>query len=102
MDAKSRTKDEALIRAHLRGIEGAYPEALKHTDAGREILAADADRRAAIAARALELWTEEAGADSFGRVASELFRSNSNDWTAARLVRAIEAAAVIRRDHKIF
>jgi hypothetical protein len=101
MNATSRAKDEALIHAHLQAIRGPYPEALKHTDAGREILAADANRRAAIAARALELWPESGG-DSFARVASELLRSNSSDWTSARLVRAVEAAALIRRDQKVF
>src|SRR5580765_8193632 len=120
MDANSRAKDEKLIRAHLRVFRDAVPDRLKElmrakpeavlhayagylkdTAAGREILAADAERRAAIAARALELWPESGG-DSFARVASELLRSNSSDWTQPRLVRAVEAAAVIRRDHKVF
>jgi Domain of unknown function (DUF4132) len=93
-DTKRLAKDEALISAHLRAIRGAYPEALKHTNAGREILAGDADRRASIVARALEIWPK-----SFeSRVASELLRANTKDWTTARLVRAVEAAAVIRRD----
>jgi Domain of unknown function (DUF4132) len=120
MDAKSRAKDEKLMRAHLQVFRDAVPDSLKDvmranpeavlhgyagslkdTAAGREILAADADHRAAIAALAMELWPESGG-DSYGRVASELFRSNSSDWTSARLVRAVEAAAVLRRDHKAF
>src|SRR6185503_3797490 len=120
MEAKGHEKDEALMRAHLRAIRDAVPERLKEvmranpeavlhayavplkdTAAGREILAADADRRASIAARALELWGEPGGV-SFDRVASELLRSSSNDWTSARLVRAVKAAALIRRDQKVF
>lgn len=94
-------EDEALIKKHLQEIKGAHSEALKHTEAGRAILAADADRRASIAARALELWPGS-NWDSVGRVASELLRSNSKDWTVARLVRAVEAAAVINREHEDF
>src|ERR1051325_10938819 len=114
----SASEDEALIKQHLQEIKGAYPEGLKHTETGRTILAADADRRASIAARALELWTgsgwapclpfssdrirARSGWDSFGRVASELLRANSKDWTVTRLVRAVEAAAVINREHGDF
>jgi len=94
-------KDEALIKAHLQEIKGAYPEGLKYTKPGREILDADADRRASIAARALELWPGS-GFDSMGRVASELLRANNKDWTVAHLVRAVEAAAVLNREHADF
>lgn len=93
--------DEALIHAHLREIKGAYPVRLKPSKAGSQILAADADRRAGIAARALELWIES-GADSFGHIASDLLRANSQDWTSARLANVVEAAAQLHREHPAF
>ena len=97
----SAKNDDALIKAHLREIKGAHRETLKGTKAGSEILAADADRRASIAARALELWPESR-ADSVSHVASELLRANGRDWSAARLARAVDAAAIINREHPAF
>ena len=99
---KTTTKgEEALIKAHLKEIKGAYPEKLKHTKAGAFMLAADADRRAGLAARAIGLWIKSGFHDA-GKVASDLLRANPKDWTCARLVGVVEAAAALHRNHRWF
>jgi hypothetical protein len=41
-----KLSDDALIKAHVREAQGAYPNGISRTEAGRAMLAADPDRRA--------------------------------------------------------
>src|SRR3954469_23709559 len=93
--------DEALLKAHLDAAEGAHTDALNTTAPGRAMLAADPDRRAALAARALALWAKW-WPKNVGRVASDLLRASGKDWTAARLVKAVEAASTLDRNQSAF
>jgi hypothetical protein len=93
--------DDALIKAHVREASGCYPHGLHQAEAGRAMLASDADRRARLAARALELWPTS-GYEAVGRIASELLRANAKEWTGPRLVQAVEAASVINREQEDF
>jgi hypothetical protein len=92
--------DEALIKAHLQAAERSYDAALASSEAGRAMLAAEAERRAVLAASALELWAS--GLHDAGRVASDLLRASADDWTPARLLKIVEAAAAIERSHAEF
>ncbi len=102
-DAKdlANLSDEALIKAHAQEASDCYPNGLHQTEAGRAMLAAVADRRACLAARALELW-RTSGFDRVGRVASELLRTNSKEWTATHLIKCVEAASLINRADEDF
>ena len=94
--------DEALIRAHLQTAESDTEKGLLNsTEAGRLILEADAERRASIAAKAIELWVADAFWDT-GKVASALLRANQKDWTPVRLVSVVEAASKLNREHPHF
>jgi hypothetical protein len=94
--------DEALIKAHLQTAESdAAKGTLNSTEAGRVMIEADADRRASLAARGIELWIKEASCDA-GKVSSALLRADQKAWTAARLAGVVEAAAALSRDHEHF
>ena len=51
--------------------------------------------------RAIKLW-RTGGFEAVGRVASELLRANAKEWTAARLVDAVEAASLLNRADEDF
>ena len=94
--------DEDLIKAHLQAAESEVAKtSLGSTEAGCVILEADADRRARLVARAIELWIEDGFRDA-GKVASVLLRGNQKDWTAARLAGAVAAASALNRSHEQF
>jgi hypothetical protein len=94
--------DEALIKAHLQAVESDTAKGtLGSTEAGCVMLEAEADRRARLASLCLELWIQEGFHDA-GKVASALLRANQKDWTAARLVGAVAAAAKLAREHPQF
>src|ERR1051326_1302393 len=81
-----KLSDDALIKAHVREAQGIYPNGISRTEAGRTMLAADADRRAGLAARALELWPTS-GYEAVGRIASDLLRANAKEGAGARLIK---------------
>src|SRR5215468_3476791 len=93
-------EDEALIIAHLQAEERSHDAALASSEAGRAILSTDAERRAGLAAHALKLWAT--GVYDAGRVASDLLRANTKEWTPERLVKVVEAAAAMHRGHELF
>src|SRR5260221_13078283 len=97
----AKLSNKALIKVHAQEASDCYPNGLRQTEAGRAMLAADADRRASIAARALELW-RTSGFDKGGRIASELLRANSKEWTVTRLIKSVEAASLIKRADEDF
>src|SRR5258707_122228 len=97
----AKLSNKALIKVHAQEASDCYPNGLRQTEAGRAMLAADADRRASIAARALELW-RTSGFDKVGRIASELLRANSKEWTVTRLIKCVEAASLIKRADEDF
>jgi hypothetical protein len=77
--------DEALIKAHLEAAESDGEKgSLNSTEAGRLMLEAGAERRASIAAAAIELWIGSGSVDP-GKIASALLRANQKDWTAHAL-----------------
>ncbi len=94
--------DEALIKAHLDAAESdAAKNSLGSTEAGRAMLEADADRKADLAVRGIELWINKNFRDA-GKVASALLRSATADWSGARLARVVAAAASLERPHPQF
>jgi hypothetical protein len=98
----SALSDEALIKAHLQAVDDdAVKALLNSTEPGRFMLEADADRRAALAARGIELWLSGKSIDP-GKVTSSLLRTHHSDWTAARLVNVVKAATVLNREHEQF
>src|SRR5215831_5512345 len=94
--------DAALIKAHLQAAESDGEKgSLNSTAAGRVMLEATAERRASIAAAAIELWIK-GGSVEPGKIASALLRANQKDWTAARLVSVVEAASKLNRESPSF
>lgn len=93
--------DDALIKAHVQEASDCYPNGLHQTEAGRAILAAAADRRASLVTKAIKLW-RTSGFEAVGRIASELLRANTKEWTAARLVGAVGAASLLNRADEDF
>ena len=66
----SELPDNDLIKARLQPAESdAAKSSVASTPAGRVMLKADADRRACLAARGIELWTNEEFRDA-GKVPS--------------------------------
>jgi len=94
--------DEDLIKAHLsEATTDAAKNSLRTTPAGRVMLEVDADRRAGLAAKGIALWIESKSLDA-GKVASALLRANQKEWTTARLVKVVEAAAMLTRTSEQF
>ena len=96
-----KLSDDALIQAHVQEASDCYPNGLLQTEAGRAMLAAEADRRAGLVTRAIKLW-RTSGFEAVGRIASELLRANTKEWTAPRLVDPVEAASLLNRADEDF
>lgn len=100
--------DEELIESYVTDSRDGRVNRLKDSEAGRQILAAGPDRRSALTARALELWVGTGSTPSWtrrtplARIASELLRSTSKDWTVARLVCPVETASRLNRESEEF